>query len=169
MSLLRLLSAGKSWVGSNDSATRYQMGDPRAMPRFGSAKNPFAKKQAEQPPTAAPERETPIVTPPAERPKPAPVSREPRRPLLGPWIKSCLGWMRRKQPKSQPLIPQLAKRPVQGELSLERVKVVRNDLSDTDLEIVTAKAGSRSPSEPRPSEPLAVAARETECAGAAKS
>jgi hypothetical protein len=77
--------------------------------------------------------------------------------------------MRRKQPKSQPLIPQLAKRPVQGELSLERVKVVRNDLSDTDLEIVTAKAGSRSPSEPRRSEPMTAAARETECAGAAKS
>jgi hypothetical protein len=30
--------------------------------------------------------------------------------------------------------------PVQGELSLDKVKVVRNDLSDSDLEVVTAKA-----------------------------
>jgi hypothetical protein len=28
---------------------------------------------------------------------------------------------------------------VQGELSLEKIKVMRNDLSDTDLEIVSAK------------------------------
>jgi hypothetical protein len=33
---------------------------------------------------------------------------------------------------------------VQGELSLDRVKVVRNDLSDSDLEIVPAKQPSRS-------------------------
>jgi hypothetical protein len=34
-------------------------------------------------------------------------------------------------PKAKPL--------VQGELSLGRVKVVRNDLSDSDLEVVEAK------------------------------
>jgi hypothetical protein len=29
--------------------------------------------------------------------------------------------------------------PVQGELSLENIKVIRNDLSDADLEVVTRK------------------------------
>jgi len=36
-------------------------------------------------------------------------------------------------------IPRFTKPPVQGELTLERIKVVRNDLSDVDLEVVPAK------------------------------
>jgi hypothetical protein len=36
-------------------------------------------------------------------------------------------------------IERFAKPPVQGELSLDRIKVVRNDLSDADLEVVPAK------------------------------
>jgi hypothetical protein len=32
------------------------------------------------------------------------------------------------------------RKPVQAELRLEQVKVIRNDLSDTDLEVVTVKA-----------------------------
>ena len=35
--------------------------------------------------------------------------------------------------------------PVQGELSLERVRVVRNDLSDTDYEVVSAETVTASP------------------------
>src|SRR5882762_861871 len=41
MSLIRLLTSGKSWVKVKDAANRYQMGDPRAMPKFGSGRNPF--------------------------------------------------------------------------------------------------------------------------------
>ncbi|MGD0258655.1 MAG: hypothetical protein ABSD29_02395 [Verrucomicrobiota bacterium] len=40
---------------------------------------------------------------------------------------------------AQPAIPRFPKPPVQGELSLDRIKVVRNDLSDADLEVVPAK------------------------------
>src|SRR5438046_912628 len=47
MSMLRLLSAGKSLDGLQDSTARYRMGDPKAMPKFGSGNNPFwAKRQA---------------------------------------------------------------------------------------------------------------------------
>src|SRR3954468_2052194 len=47
MSLVRLLTAGKSLVGGvHDSAARYRMSDPRAMPRFGSARNPFQSKES---------------------------------------------------------------------------------------------------------------------------
>jgi hypothetical protein len=42
-----------------------------------------------------------------------------------------------KSPKAA--IRALAKPLVQGELSLERVKVVRNDLSDSDLDVVRCK------------------------------
>src|SRR5262245_41542252 len=41
MSLMRLLRAGKSWVDGKESAVRYRLSDARAMPKFGSAKNPF--------------------------------------------------------------------------------------------------------------------------------
>ena len=36
-------------------------------------------------------------------------------------------------------IPRFAKQPVQGHLSLDTIKVVRNDLSDADLEVTPAK------------------------------
>jgi hypothetical protein len=35
--------------------------------------------------------------------------------------------------------------PVQGELSLENVRVVRNDLTDTDYEVVAADTATASP------------------------
>src|SRR5881227_3818997 len=38
MSLVRLLTAGKSLVGIQDSKSRYQLSDSRAMPKFGSEK-----------------------------------------------------------------------------------------------------------------------------------
>ena len=41
---------------------------------------------------------------------------------------------------AQPAIPRFPKPPVQGELSLDRIKVVRNDLSDADLEVIASKA-----------------------------
>src|SRR5437762_13429166 len=54
MSLMRLLTAGKSWGGGKDTTVRYQMTDPRALPKFGSAKNPFrSTAKANAAPTAA--------------------------------------------------------------------------------------------------------------------
>jgi hypothetical protein len=59
-------------------------------------------------------------------------------------------------------IPQFTKPPVQGELSLDRIRVVRNDLSDADLEVVPA----RTPTAPASSGP---ALRTGERAGVAES
>ncbi|MEY2427370.1 MAG: hypothetical protein QOJ40_255 [Verrucomicrobiota bacterium] len=42
MSLMRLLSSGRSWVGLKES-TRYRMSDPRAMPKFGSGNDLFRR------------------------------------------------------------------------------------------------------------------------------
>ena len=47
MSLMRLLTAGKSWVGQKDSEFGYRMTDPRAMPKFEAKKNPFRAKATE--------------------------------------------------------------------------------------------------------------------------
>jgi hypothetical protein len=48
--------------------------------------------------------------------------------------------VRRKEPAS--VIPRLGKPAVQGELSLDNVRVLRNDLEESDLEIVTAQTST---------------------------
>src|SRR5215813_15561178 len=59
MSFLRLLTTGKSWVNVKDSGRRFQMTDPRSMPKFGSEKNPMlAKKAAGQSVQSSPEEQT---------------------------------------------------------------------------------------------------------------
>jgi hypothetical protein len=121
MSMVRLLTAGKSLVGSKDLTIRYQMTDPRAMPRFGSAKT----KKASAPPAA-----------PAKRVD---------------WLSRIVGKVtpllaRSRTRPAKITLQRLAKSPVQGELSLDKVKVVRNDLSDADVEIVPFQAPAVRPS-----------------------
>jgi hypothetical protein len=59
------------------------------------------------------------------------------------WWKAALSKagsvMKRKPKVEKPAIPAFPEPAVQGELSLDRVKVMRNDLSDADLEVVPAK------------------------------
>src|SRR5258707_6237984 len=181
MSLIRLLTSGKSWVKVKDAANRYQMGDPRAMPKFGSGRNPFrgsgksvecrvssvvsAKADEcrgvtvqEQPdPVAAVSsveaakgtefRRTTVVGA-ADGAKTAfSVGRKIRassrrllrvvesaleRAALGAKLNSLL----RPRPKkpAKPAVPRFTKSTVQGELSLDRIKVMRNDSSEPDME-----------------------------------
>src|SRR2546430_815807 len=44
MSLLRLLTAGKSLIGVKSTVARYTFSDPRSMPKFRSTVNPFKAK-----------------------------------------------------------------------------------------------------------------------------
>jgi hypothetical protein len=61
------------------------------------------------------------------------------------------GWLGRASVKAaKPAIPRFTKPPVQGELSLDRIRVVRNDLSDADLEVLPA----RTPAAPASSGPV---------------
>jgi len=209
MSLMRLLTAGKSWVGQKDPGTRYRMTDPRAMPKFGSG-NPFAGKAAglakAGTPCAEPaeagtacaevagagfgeqQREvcglvnsdslrkdsTLRLTEPREQkaaeaeaseiasedgaaPGASRVMTESENSSTGAngnpevaaqrvRVKAGSGWLRkvtgvfggrRKRDSASMAVP-----PVQCELSLDKVKVVRNDLSDTDVEIVRRKVES---------------------------
>jgi hypothetical protein len=62
---------------------------------------------------------------------------------------------------AKPSIPRFPKLPVQEELSLDRIKVMRNDLSDADLEVVPAK--------PSAATVAAVSARPVEDVSGAKS
>lgn len=63
--------------------------------------------------------------------------------VIGNWLKKLnpLVWFGdRKSPEIRPSVPRFDKKPVQGELSLENIKVMRNDLSDADVEVVPKKA-----------------------------
>jgi hypothetical protein len=177
MSLLRLLTAGRSLVGLKKTEVRYHLPGGKALPKFGSKKNPFratvrpekaepsqesSKQQqesstgangaadqkvcacasaAEKRPRAAEARDQKDSVNGAEeravRERKAPDSSlgttEKRRSSA---VKAFLLWGRAKKGKvrgSSATTPL-----VQAELSLDRVKVVRNDLSESDLEIVRA-------------------------------
>jgi hypothetical protein len=208
MSLLRLLASGKSLVGVMDSTGRYDVSGRRALPRFGTKKNPFRatarpelmgvalapatsrvvlnetpalpmgpvvsglsapplQKANPQPAGIAiatsvalavgPGRAVARAAAPLTEPAPAAVKRAPSQAASGAakavlsakagkagpsrlsrWLAELKAWLPRFRPAKP--TPQLAKLPAQGEFSLEHIKVVRNDLSDSDLEVVRAKA-----------------------------
>lgn len=204
MSLLRLLTAGNCFVGQKDSVSRYRMTDSRALPKFGSGKNPFdgAPRTEAKPsmPTLPPGEPSSVSrdslmtqtnpsacgqdTSAAHSPAPKlggkvgdgvgkpsiwrfwatkrqsksddSKSSVPRGPGSGPaktgsWISRLWGSLPGSSTRSQrqplrPIVPHPVREPVQGELSLDTVRVVRNDLSDADLEVVPAKAPVAQPS-----------------------
>ena len=123
MSLLRLLTAGRSLIGLKESA-RYREAGPRALPKFELKMQP--SRPASEPDTS---------------PEPSVAAPLPARGIGD--AQSPSGWFARwaakwRRPKSS-AIPRFNKPLVQGELSLDRVKVLRNDLSESDLEVVPAR------------------------------
>jgi len=183
MSLMRLLSAGKSLVGVKDNGSRYRMGNPGMLPRFGSEKNPFAQGRKEnsesrgtrsqedvvgseknhlptQLSTDAPKKELSVkpAAPEGQTEKPidndvpqSTLQKRVRSSQLGnialratltAWARIKAALSRRQGTSRRRTITRTSKQPVQAELSLDRIKVVRNDLSDTDFEVV-AGGGAR--------------------------
>jgi hypothetical protein len=163
MSLGKLLTTGKSLVGLTNSNSRYHL-QKGALPKFESARNPFASKGSAELPEREPQlpkltpaevaaatlKKTQPLTAPTE--PVVPVSRdsqpvEPPKvtPPIDGWLKKInpLVWFgSRKATEPKSAIPRFIKShtPVQGELSLDNIKVMRNDLSETDVEIVTPKS-----------------------------
>src|ERR1700756_3767807 len=94
MSLLKLLSAAKSLDGSKPMPSPYKMKSARFLPKFGSAKNPFARAKTDAAKPASGRMETdslfgdePKTAPAAASPKPAakaPVVVEEARPIIEP-------------------------------------------------------------------------------------
>jgi len=180
MSLLRLLTTGKSLVGVKGDESRYQLTSQRLLPRFGSARNPFNSKGNSVPVRAEARlpgdggengaagagRSVRIASGGAVTAVPGGANDQ----TVSACAKGCgrtqalwrmtaalfSGWRTRltgllKRPRSEaakPVIPRFTKQPVQGELSLDKIRVVRNDLSDVDLEVVPA---------PRPAVPAGAA------------
>ncbi len=171
MSLLRLLTTGKSLVGLKDLQSRYRPTTQRLLPQFGPRRNPFSSNgKAESAQTeprvprndggkgvsaegrggtdsseatgAALESEARVPTASTN----ASVRRftEVLRLRAAALLRGCkgklTGMIRRVRVKEvKPAIPRFTKPAVQGELSLDKIEVMRNDLSDADLEVVAAQ------------------------------
>ena len=194
MSLLRLLTSGKSLVGVSDEESRYRLTSQKLLPQFGPARNPFSSiAKAHPAQTAArspedhggngasvarpglpgPRGESAAVLQRVVEHRAGPAKFDLRKlagtlwrriaALLSRWQAKLFGLFARSGGKAaKSAIPRFPKPPVQGELSLDRIRVVRNDLSDADLEVVPAKL---------PAVPVAAAPapRAAELAGGARS
>jgi hypothetical protein len=95
------------------------------LPTFG------ADKEKLQAPSSKPQRSSKHQSPIEAAPAPV-TAKSPG--LISRWLAKLKGLFGRKS--SGAAIPKFARQPVQGELSLDNVKVMRNDLSDTDFEFV---------------------------------
>lgn len=183
MSLGRLLTSGKSLVGLQNHECRYEMRPKNLLPKFGSDKNPFLTKPKPQPVRVETVSKLPTVPrtlkppePEVEKPmeaKPLPAikavkseaSDSPKANVktnmlihLSRGLKKLnpLNWRRaRAEIKSAG-----AKAPVQTELSLDKIKVLRNDLTEADVEVVPVKISVQP--KPQPAAPPAKVAETAE-------
>ena len=118
MGLMRLLTVGRSWSEVKNEPHRYKLRTD-GWPRFGYEAPPAWKQTTtSSKPRVETEMKTETMTANSDV-----VQAFPR----GRWTLGA-----KPAPRARPAA-------VQGELSLDRVKPVRNDLSDTDLELVPAK------------------------------
>jgi hypothetical protein len=171
MSVLRLLTTGKSLVGLRSTESPYRLTNQRLLPRFGPTRNPFKSSSKSEPAQiearfvgdeggkGASRQEggsanscgpTPAAFPSGAQDRPASATANGRgfakalqlraAALVAEYKQKLAGIFGRGLVKAaKPAIPRFAKPAVQGELSLDRIRVVRNDLSDADLEVVPSK------------------------------
>jgi hypothetical protein len=147
MSLKQFLVVSKSFIGIRDAKSPYELRKENLLPRFGSSGR-IAPAAYPTPMVQADWLEPRTLGEPVEsvapQPKPFEAALPPSTPFASPApgasshpAKARLprGWLnlltfgllgRRKESSSL----------VQSELSLDRIKVIRNDLADSDLELV---------------------------------
>ncbi len=155
MNFGRLLATGKSLV-NGDVSGRYRMEKRLQLPKFISPRNPFKQELVAEPVSPPTEAAAPAVSDLPVTPIVAEaVELEPSRAKVSLGVRVGSGVQRLVlfcldhnpfsaigKPKVAG-IPRFGKSGVQGELSLDRVKVVRNDLAHADLEVVRAEVGQK--------------------------
>jgi hypothetical protein len=158
-------------MGIECSERAYRFTPGGKLPKFGTGKNPFRgdKAAAARKAQAAPEvAAAPATTasPPSEDIPAKPlkatlgaVAAPARASALASRLRGAVGnlilMFRRSRPGNVFVRPLKARRePVQGELLLDRVQVMRNDLSDADVEVVAAKPSGVAPAETSVRRPL---------------
>ncbi len=161
MSIGRLLASGKSLVGGQSNSGRYRLDKRARLPKFGSTKNPFmqAKRTTPQPEAAeqavATKQNASETCSPNHNVPPTLMTTPPVTARLRRAVRQIREWCADKNPipriakpvRAAPM-PRPASSPIQSELTLDEVKVVRNDLSEADLEIVPTKPVRRAEGAP---------------------
>jgi hypothetical protein len=137
MNLGKLLAAGKSIIGGSREIS-YRISDRSYLPKFISPKNPFVPPARVEPAPVA-------AATPAKGPMASDGTKTQKLPAFARALPRKQSWVKKLNPLSiwrdtRPPTPGKAQRPLQAELSLDRVKVVHNDLSDADVEIVPIKS-----------------------------
>lgn len=134
MSLIRLLSMGRSFNGQKGQLSRYKVSELNLVPKFASTRSvgPNGTQRlpwvtAEMLAANAPES---VSSGPANQPTPAAKKSGWRDRVVVITVK-LIG----SNPFSSERAAQNTRRMVQSELLLQNIKVVRNDLHDADLEI----------------------------------
>ena len=135
MNLGKLLGAGKSFFGGKGSLA-YRENKRIYLPNFAAAKNPFAPKVVEsaEPVKTAGAVAKKVVEPVAVK---APKIFTPQAPQP---MRATVGWTARLNPFRATEVAPVPQKAVQVELSLDAVKVLQNDLSDADIEVVPVKS-----------------------------
>ena len=136
MNLGKLLGAGKSFFSGKVSVA-YRKDKRVYLPRFNAAKNPFAPKSAEA-------EQGELVEPKkVSAPAPVKVATKTQKIYYAPSAPKpvrAIGWADKLNPFRAPLVAAPVMNEMQPEFSLDTVKVLHNDLSDADVEIVPVKS-----------------------------
>ena len=136
MSLIKFLAAGRS-VSNSGVSLPYREKKGVFLPKFGSPRNPFTKDVAANPTetAAATPQAVPVKTPTVITPVvPPPTQVRPTQPSPSKWVASLNPLAIFRSSPSRPV------RAEQTELSLDTVKVVGNDLSDANVDVVPLKS-----------------------------
>jgi hypothetical protein len=138
MKLGKLLVAGKSVI-NGCAEISYRANRHVYLPKFGRTQNPFKTPDEAEP--VQPAAKT--IADPVQKTA-TPVAAKTQK--IPPWPRPARAksWASKLNPISiwrgaAPAAPG-ATRPVQSELSLDSVKVMHNDLSDADVEVVPIKS-----------------------------
>jgi hypothetical protein len=142
MNLGTLLVTGKSVI-NGCAEISYRANKHVYLPKFGMAQNPF-KLPGEAEPVKPAEPEAETIAAPIKKVVMPVAAKTQKIPPWPPRPVRATSWASKLNPisiwrGSAPAAPS-APCPVQSELSLDSVKVVHNDLSDADVEVVPIKS-----------------------------
>lgn len=144
MNLGKLLGAGKSIIGGGKPAA-YRTDKRFYLPQFVSPKNPFANPAAEPAEAELPKPPPQNSVAPVKKAA-TPLAKTQKMTAIAPHGATARAttWVSKLNPaaifRAGPSSAGKGAPPVQAELSLEKVKVVHNDLTDADVEIVPLKS-----------------------------
>src|SRR5271157_3922680 len=144
MNLGKLLGAGKSFVSGGKPAA-YREDKRFYLPQFGSPKNPFAPAHSPASANEAPKSRAadPVASPLNSTPQMAKTERFVDVGVRGATARATT-WVSKLNPAAifghAPVAAKNNLMAVQVELSLEKVKVVHNDLTDAEVEVVPLKS-----------------------------